>query len=479
MGTLLLKVGVPREYAISGSINPTKQTTYTSKSGDSNFIANDLEGEHASMDSRCKRLPNGRYRMSSSLNVYIHDLSELGRLNFRLRKSQFSTEWLVPDRLAMRNVVVSDPKAADMFVVPLLPMGAVYFYKKYAGAQLYRSGEIPTPLRAVWNASLSLFPQCKSSLASQQNREVNLSYGNATVVSPAWCQRAVHQAAVLAKTVDIIQSQGPWWKRAAGADHVFTFPGGDGQSLFYNWRSLISSSTHLVVDAWNGRPCHYFGKHVTSVYTPGKDIIIPGGGDHPALAPMSNDAWKVKLSKVKNRNTLHLLAYCGDFVNSEERRALSTMRGLQRVRLQDRCSHDEYASCMREATFCAAPMGKTPWTSRFYMSVTNGCIPVLFNHDLFQLPFSSTVDWTSFIVRFSVHQVWTGTAYSELAQLENNGTVVSMQKQLQTAWRFINWLPSDKLHAHPIDGLLLDLENRFCHISQDAQHKQPNVSLTC
>eukprot|EP00951_Prasinocladus_malaysianus_P019572 scaffold158433_cov45-Prasinocladus_malaysianus.AAC.1 len=203
------------------------------------------------------------------------------------------------------------------------------------------------------------------------------------MVDLEFCRRLRFQSGVLNYTVSHLQH----WDDASKSQHVFIFPGGDRQRIFPNWREVIPSSIHLVVEGnpntmpWGGHdPC--FGKQ-SMARNNGTDIVIPGGGNL-RMVHKRRDILPIDKKPI-------FASYCGSFDKPERRQTQKLFKALKRARQRvvfvPECPSNRYRKLMTQSIYCFSPAGSTPWTSRLYAALAQGCIPVLLNQDLFDVPF--------------------------------------------------------------------------------------------
>ena len=101
---------------------------------------------------------------------------------------------------------------------------------------------------------------------------------------------------------------------------------------------------------------------------------------------------------------------------------------------------------MAAAVFCPVPRGDSAATKRFYCAVASLCIPVVAS-DYFPFPFAETVDYASFVIRYSEDDIATRSVdvFSELASMDalrirqmQLAMASARHELLYTRGRFIN-----------------------------------------
>ena len=299
----------------------------------------------------------------------------MDKYQLKLTNSQFATEHMIHDRLLNSYLRTDNPQEADFFFVPLFPMGIVYKYKKVSDSEKQRlldsiSSYIPSKLRST---------ACTGDRYDEK-----------------WCKRLKYQAGVLKYALSLLNH---WHiENSGGTRHIFIFPGGDQQNMFQNWREEIGQSVHLLVEGYYGSNLQTEEHKKFAQHRAEMDIIIPGGGDYDTM--YSN--------KIERKRTV-FLSYCGHTYGSREReRALVFIKLLRqhgkKVIFQETCTKKQFLRNLQISRYCLAPAGSTPWTARLYGSIAQLCIPVLFNKDLFAVPYRLEEIFSSMSVRFSSTQ---------------------------------------------------------------------------
>ena len=89
---------------------------------------------------------------------------------------------------------------------------------------------------------------------------------------------------------------------------------------------------------------------------------------------------------------------------------------------------------MAAAVFCPVPRGDSAATKRFYCAVASLCIPVVAS-DYFPFPFAETVDYASFVIRYSEDDIATRSVdvFSELASMDAL-RIRQMQLAMASTW---------------------------------------------
>ena len=88
---------------------------------------------------------------------------------------------------------------------------------------------------------------------------------------------------------------------------------------------------------------------------------------------------------------------------------------------------------MQKAVFCPVPRGDSAATKRFYCALATLCIPVVVS-DHFPFPYAETVDYSSFVIRYSESDIAAGTVdvYRELVSMDPL-RIRQMQQAMQGA----------------------------------------------
>jgi len=167
--------------------------------------------------------------------------------------------------------------------------------------------------------------------------------------------------------------------------------------MFPNWGNLIGNSIHLLVEGHYGSNIKSIRENKLALLRHDKDIIVPGGGD------------LIFLKKTPELEREYFVSYCGSTNSSVERKNVPIfLENLKKknvhIVLRENCSKAEFLSLFRKSKYCLAPAGKTPWTSRLYGAIAQGCVPVLFNLDTFVPPFGKVSAFNELSVRLSIEK---------------------------------------------------------------------------
>ena len=311
--------------------------------------------------------------MRENLRIFVYDLPQLKKHQLLLKNSQFATENMVHKRLLSSSVRTTDPLSADFYFVPVYPMGVVYKYKRVDEVQkrfLYDSVKSHIP------SNLKVTP-CLQEYYDE-----------------SWCRRKKYLAGFLQYTVSLLD----YWSSETLSDtrHIFIFPGGDQQNMFANWKELIGESVHLLVEGHYGKYSQNREDKDNQKQRQNMDIVIPGGGDYNTM---------ISYKKAKKRNLF--LSYCGRITGSKEREKVPSFfqelrRHTKNVSFQLGCSNDEFLENLRTSRYCLTPAGSTPWTSRLYGAIAQLCVPVLFNTDIFIVPYGLIDIFNDISIRISL-----------------------------------------------------------------------------
>lgn len=259
------------------------------------------------------------------------------------------------------------------------------------------------------------------------------------------------------------------WKRSQGADHV----------VFANYKDRWARYTRFRNDTefwrlWMGRQRTMHTLIANSILVTHEDRLPQyphRKGCSSVVVPYFADpqAWGRKLSFAQLlAGKRSLLAFYGNSKGyschlehgacpvgynrlvSDVRKAIiraaqrSNGSALDLRRKSEGPATDAGARMLRETTFCPCPAGDT-WTSkRLYTAILSVCIPIILS-DGIQLPFDTSIPWSSFSLRLSQKSVAHGQIdLVEFARNVSRERVASMQRAL---WRAGRWLSFDESHT--------------------------------
>jgi len=305
--------------------------------------------------------------------IFIYDLPQLKKYQSALKNSQFATENIIHERLLKSKARPMDPLSADFFFVPIYPMGVVYKYKKAGETQ-----------------KVALFDSLKSYVPSnlQVTPCVQETYDE------KWCQRQQYLAGFLKYAISLLQF---WNNENSDSRHIFVFPGGDQQNMFPNWRELIGRSIHLLVEGHYGKYLSSRKDKRTQEWRKFLDIVIPGGGDYDTMKPY------------RERSVRNIfLSYCGNTIGSKEREKVPAFiqvlkKRRENIIFQEACSRSQFLQNLRTSRYCLSPAGSTPWTARLYGAIAQLCVPILFNTDIFVVPYGFDAIFNNISIRVSLN----------------------------------------------------------------------------
>jgi len=253
--------------------------------------------------------------------------------------------------------------------------------------------------------------------------------------------RPVTAMRMLADAVEQVKSQGPYWQRSGGRDHIVLISHDEGGCwaphevadraiILSHWGRMDArphSSSRYMADNWesdwrspirgiDGR-VWTFGSGSRSMigihpcYNPRKDILIPvfanpdrilssywlaeppaGSGGSPALALL--DAPRPTLAYFSgNLATNEPIKYS----RGVRHRLVATFKGKPGWMLVGGRGN-AYARDLSTSQFCIVPPGGDGWSSRVDDAVRHGCIPVILIDNV-HLPFESLLDYDAFALR--------------------------------------------------------------------------------
>ncbi|GAQ87674.1 Exostosin family protein [Klebsormidium nitens] len=279
--------------------------------------------------------------------VFVYNLPstfnrDMARKFSRCSTDQYGTEVWFHEAFLQSSARTTDPEEADFFFVPIYGECFLWFWEMH----------------------------------KKEGRQKSFDYTNQ----------------LFKVALNIVRKEHPYWNRTEGRDHIFSFPGARGPTIFSDWRTHIGKSIFLTPE----------GDRTIDYFNTWKDIVIPGMESDPVFYLPSSRA---AISKEKD-----LLAYFRGTIDHWEGNAYS--KGIRpRIRdlLQNEtdiifkqassdCDRECYHREMSRANFCLCPLGWTPWTLRFYQAVMTRCIPVVVADDI-EFPWENEIDYSRFAIK--------------------------------------------------------------------------------
>lgn len=209
----------------------------------------------------------------------------------------------------------------------------------------------------------------------------------------------------------------PYWQRSNGTNHMWACTCVMMKAMVTNelW-SLLRTAVHAVHSVPRGHAspsrCQiaipYSNPTFASVSAAAQDWRIPGR-PRPILAHFRG--------RIMNRVRSVLVKRYGPqpgHVIEAAHPATAARCNLNKCSAKAKAAHafpsqQAHLDEMTRSVFCLVPAGDSPPSSRLYLAVAAGCIPVLIS-DAFEGAFSSTVPWSTFSLRFPERDVTSGAA---------------------------------------------------------------------
>eukprot|EP00899_Mesostigma_viride_P009806 jgi/Mesvir1/18827/Mv11428-RA.1 len=322
----------------------------------------EISSEHGTggASSRCVRIHPGPPDPDLRLpRIYVYELPdkfhrELTHKYRRCSSDQYGTEVFFHEALLQYSGRTTDPDAADFFFVPIY--GECFLWS--------------------WE------------MLRKETREKSFDNTNKFFL----------------EALAVVKQQFPYWNRTEGRDHIFSFPGARGPTIFEEWESQIKRSIFLTPE----------GDRKATYFNTWKDIVVPGLEADPTFhSPQSH----ARLVERKGEDHLRPhLAYFRGTIDHREGWAYSKglrprlkavfanetdiIYGPKRKDCDRQCYHEE----MSASVFCLNPLGWTPWTLRFYQAVMTRCIPILIADDI-EFPYENELDYSKFAVKMRENDV--------------------------------------------------------------------------
>ncbi|KAG1673542.1 hypothetical protein FOA52_003842 [Chlamydomonas sp. UWO 241] len=301
--------------------------------------------------------------------------------------------------------------------------------------------------------------------------------------------------------IDDVKSQGPWWDRKAGKDHIFTIvndQGGcdniGGQSLeplenvtrvvhYGKMSGVLVDNPCSLLHKWAADCDQVFqmvahkeaGIHKTPCYKTDQDLLAPSTvSESPANTRFLNESLNVP------RTTLIVF---GGGINQTHMTNLAEPTqdagysfGVRQTfaRLYEHHPEvkiffsmvDDYWQQVASSIFCLAPAG-WGWGARVKGAITSGCIPVIIQEGI-KVDWEDDLPMHEFAVRMpfmTIHRL-----PEILHRFKKTGKVEKMQKNLECVWRLYWW---SRPHGRAF-------EMTMCTLKARALGKKPTLDFaTC
>jgi len=215
------------------------------------------------------------------------------------------------------------------------------------------------------------------------------------------CNGTSHRSRMAAVARRLLAS--PDWARTNGTDHLWVCSCVMMHSMLTPslW-SLLSTSIHGVHDVPRGRASPAACQLSLPYYNPTFAAAAPPsartpGRDRPMLAHFRGRVMnRVRHALVKryarDRSMLVAAAHAPTAARCNVNKCRAS--AMAEVGFSPRGHFDE----MTRSTFCLVPVGDSPPSSRLFLAIGAGCVPVLISDRLFP-PFGARLPWTSFTLR--------------------------------------------------------------------------------
>lgn len=271
----------------------------------------------------------------------------------------------------------------------------------------------------------------------------------------------------------------PHWQRHNGTDHFWACTCVMMKSMLTNelW-PLLGHAVHAVHSVPRGHAspsrCQLAIPYLNPSFTEinGEAWRVPGR-DRPTLAHFRGRVMnRVRSSLVKGYGGRPAFLVEAASPSTAARCNLNkcSQKAKEKVGFPTQRQHfDE----MTRSTFCLVPVGDSPPSSRLYMAIAAGCVPVIIS-DKFEGVFPSQVPWRTFTLRFKEAQLSAGgrraarlpsalNLTAELIAVSTDGARLrAMQTALQTHAADVLWeAPQSRVGNHAL-GLATRAVQRVC-----------------
>lgn len=271
---------------------------------------------------------------------------------------------------------------------------------------------------------------------------------------------------------ELLQTGLPYYQ-SRSQDHLFLWSSETYD--FPSWEDYIGQSVFLTVestpiecsdfDFFSEETASNFGGscwHCPWCFSHWKDIVIPGFVEKWSVERLRNlekDPSQRKFTACYHgADSAHLAIY--EYANATARNELQLLRGIENVSIGYRLNRiTDYFERIGDCHFCFAPKGLGYWSNRLYEVLFAGCIPVILSDEI-GLPFENHVNWTSFSLKWPMHDV-TPNMIAHLQGLvsENWNLVQDMHEAVVRNRCWFDYNSEDE-ECSPYRGILMALEKR-------------------
>lgn len=267
------------------------------------------------------------------------------------------------------------------------------------------------------------------------------------------------------RVADALRSS-PHWQRANGTDHFYACACVMMKSMLTSglW-SLLSAAAHAVHSVPRMRASPSACELTLPYYNPAFARVpeapewrVPGR-TRPLLAHFRGRVMnrvRGQLVRAYGHAPTHLIQAAHPSTAARCNLNKCKPASMRKVNFSASGHFEE----MKSATFCLVPVGDSPPSSRLYLAVAAGCIPV-FISDGFGGAFPSSVPWNAFSLRFAEAQLVKGRVGSGLRVVNLTRELLavaadpprlhSMQAALQTHAVDVLWeAPGSRVGEHTL-----------------------------
>ena len=253
----------------------------------------------------------------------------------------------------------------------------------------------------------------------------------------------------------------PHWQRSNGTDHFWACTCVMMRSMLTNelW-SLLSTATHAVHSVPRGHAspsrCQMAIPYLNPAFTAVSEASRwrEPGRPRPTLAHFRGrimNRVRASLVKLYGGQPAHVVEAAHPSTAARCNLNKCSAKALAKVGFPSQRAHfDE----MTRTTFCLVPVGDSPPSSRLYLAIAAGCVPVLLS-DGFEGAFPSRVPWRDFSLRFEESTVKL-KAFNLTAKLltiaADSDRLLRMQRALQAHAADVLWeAPGSRVATHTLE----------------------------
>ena len=251
------------------------------------------------------------------------------------------------------------------------------------------------------------------------------------------CNGQGHKARMQAVATALLAS--PHWHRRNGTDHVWTCTCVMMHSMLTKplW-ALLANAAHAVHSVPRHRASPSHCTLAVPYYNPTFALVPPSarepGLPRPTLAHFRGRVMnRVRSQLVKRHAKGPGMLVAAAHASTAARCNLNKCRA--KAMAEKGFSATGHFTEMTTSLFCLVPVGDSPPSSRLYLALAAGCIPV-FLSDFFEGAFAQTVRWADFTLRFKEAEVSAPAFNLSAALLEvaaDRPRVLAMQRALRAA----------------------------------------------